>query len=301
MASIEGDLMRKLILGLAALTMVAAACQPGAGEPEATFGATLTCPWDQSDPTMRTFIVAGQSNMVAANGNPGTLPTAYEAGTNAQLQMWDEGEWKPLALSTENKKDKLKYGPDLPFAWTLHAACPDSNIGIIKYAVGGTAIERWVPSGDLGQELSARAQAAYFSHPDVTIEGFLFQQGGGDTQTREEAESWDEDYLSIVDFARNTPGVANDLPFLHGTYRFDPFPDDFSALDPDDYIGMAPGGRDFFFHMLVSQWTVQYDRPGIYPVIHRDLPLKDDGIHWNSDGIRLAGQNFAVAYTNEAN
>jgi len=46
---------------------------------------------------------------------------------------------------------------------------------------------------------------------------------------------------------------------------------------------------------------VQYDRPGIYPVIHRDLPLKDDGIHWNSDGIRLAGQNFAVAYTNEAN
>ena len=42
--------------------------QPGAGEPEATLGATLTCPWDQSDPTLHTFIVAGQSGMVAQYG-----------------------------------------------------------------------------------------------------------------------------------------------------------------------------------------------------------------------------------------
>ena len=68
--------MRKMTAAVLALMMVAAGCNPGAGEPEAAVGATLTCPWDQSDPTMRTFLVAGQSNMGANGGSPGTLPAA---------------------------------------------------------------------------------------------------------------------------------------------------------------------------------------------------------------------------------
>ncbi len=286
--------MRKMMVAVFALMMVAAACTPGAGEPEADVGATLTCPWDQTDPTFRTFIVAGQSNMQAAGGVPGTLPAVYESGI-PQLQMFDEGAWQPLGIPANGK-----YGPEIPFAWTMHAACPDSNIGIIKHAVGGTSIDRWVPSADLGQELGARVRAAYLAHPDVTFEGFLFQQGGADMQQRAKAESWDEKYVSIVDFARSAPQVPDDMPFLHGTYRQDPFPDNFDGFDPDA-IEVPVSGRPFAAHLTLSQWTVQYDRPGVYPVIQRQLPVLADGIHWTPDGIRMAGQNFAVAYANEAN
>ena len=273
--------------------------QPGAGEPEATLGATLTCPWDQSDPTLHTFIVAGQSGMVAQYGRPGTLPAAYETGID-QLQMWDEGSWKRLGLGLSNGNGVPRYGPALAFVWTMHAACPDSNIGIIKYAVGGTSIDTWVLSGENGAELHDRVLAAYEAHPDITFEGFIYKQGAGDMQNRAKAESWGEKYLSIVDFYRSAAIVPNDLPFIHATPRVDGFPDDISDIDPDSIPSPAPD-RPYAVHVTLEQWMVQYSRPGIYPTIMRDIPLGDDGTHATPDGIRLEGRNYAETYANEAN
>lgn len=46
---------------------------------------------------------------------------------------------------------------------------------------------------------------------------------------------------------------------------------------------------------------VQYDRPGIYPTIQRDIPVSADGTHATPEGIRLEGRNYAETYANEAN
>ncbi len=280
-----------------ALLAVACAAPGGSGspatEPEAQLGSTLECPWDESDPGMRTFIVSGQSNMVAAGGIPETFPAAYRAGTD-RLQMFDGGTWKRLGIPASGK-----WGPEIAFAWTMHAACPDSDIGFIKYAVGGTSIDLWVPGALHGSTLESKITAAWQARPGLSFEGFLFQQGGADMHTRERAESWGDDYLSIVDYLRGTPQVPDDMPFLHGTYRTGSIPDDLTGLDPDSIPSPAPD-RPFAVHVSVEQWNVQAERPGVHAVVHRDLPVLGDGIHWTPDGIRAAGRNFADAFVNEA-
>ena len=277
--------------------------QPGAGEPEAVLGAKLDCPWDESDPTMHVFLAAGQSNMVSVYGQPGTLPTHYETGTD-QLQMWDNGSWKRLSLSTENGNNVPRYGPELAFAWTLHAACPDSNIGIIKYAVGGTSIRTWIPGGENSAVLVSNITAAFQAHSDITFEGFLYKQGGGDSKDRNSAEAWGGNFLSIVDAFRNNWVTANTLPFLLASTRgdadADTFPDDLSVFDPDSIPSPDPS-RPFILHVIHQQWMVQFERPFIYPTIERDIPLGADGIHQAPEGIRMVGRKFAEVYLTEAN
>jgi hypothetical protein len=275
-----------------------AASQPPTGEPEATLGASFACPWDESDPTLHVFLAAGQSNMVSAYGQPGTLPALYETGTD-QLQMWDQGSWKRLGLSLENGNSQPRYGPELAFAWTLHAACPNSNIGIIKYAVGGTSIDTWIPAGENAAVLQSNISAALLAGPDITFEGFLYHQGGGDSRTREQAESWGSDFVSIVDFTRAAAPIAGDLTFLVATARVDGFPDDITDLDPDSIPSPDPT-RPFIVHVVHQQWMVQFERPGIYVTINRDILKGADGIHDTPDGIRTKGRNFAETFLAEA-
>jgi len=271
-------------------------------EPEERLGATLDCPWDEGDPTLHVFFAAGQSNMVSAYGRPGTLPVKYETGTD-RLQMWDEGSWKRLGLSTENGNHVPRYGPELSFAWTLHAACPDSNIGIIKYAVGGSLISTWVPGGENLDLLYANIIAAYRAHPDITFEGFLYKQGAADANRRHTAEIWGDNFLSIVDFFRNIWLIPDELPFLVGTTRgtadAESFPDDITDFDPDSVP--APGSRPFMMHLIHQQWMVQFERPAIYPVIDRDIPVGADETHHSPEGIRMVGRKFAEVYLKEAN
>lgn len=270
-------------------------------EPEEILGATLNCPWDESDPTLHVFLAAGQSNMVSVYGQPGTLPAKYETGTD-QLQMWDEGSWKRLGLSTENGNDVPRYGPELGFAWTLHAACPDSNIGIIKYAVGGTSISTWIPGGENSAVLVSNITAAFQAHSDITFEGYLYKQGGGDANNRNSAEAWGDNFLSIVDAFRNHPVIPDDFPFLVASPRGDGdvFPDDITDFDPDSIPSPDPS-RPFILHVIHQQWMVQFERPDIYPVIERDIPIGADGIHQTPEGIRMVGRGFAETYANEAN
>ena len=271
-------------------------------EPEELLGTTFSCPWDESDPTLHVFLAAGQSNMVSVYGKSGTLPEKYVTGTD-QLQMWDEGSWKRLGLSTENGNRVRRYGPELGFAWTLHAACPESNIGIIKYAVGGTSITTWVPGGENNAVLVANVAAALQAGTDITFEGFLYKQGGGDSRNRTLADAWGENFLSIVDTTRSAGVIPNDLPFLLATSRGtsdNAFPDDITDFDPDSVPSPDPS-RPFILHVIYQQWMVQFERPGIYPVIERDIPIGADGIHQTPEGIRMVGRGLAEVYLRDVN
>lgn len=263
-------------------------------EPEETLGESFACPWDESDPTLHVFLAAGQSNMVSVYGQSGTLPTRYETGTD-QLQMWDQGSWKRLGLSVENGNGVPRYGPELAFAWTVHAACPNSDIGFVKYAVGGTSIDTWVPTGENFAVLESNLAAAYLARPDITIEGFLYHQGGGDSRDRTKAESWGAKFVSLVDYARGAGPISSDLPFFVATPRAGDFPDDLTDFDPDSVPSPDPT-RPFILHVVHQQWMVQFERPGIYPTINRDIPKGADGIHDTPDGIRAKGRNFAETF-----
>ena len=272
-------------------------------EPEELLGATFACPWDERDPTLHVFLAAGQSNMVSVYGQPGTLPAQYEAGID-QLQMWDGGSWKRLGLSNENGNNVPRYGPELSFAWTLHAACPDSNIGIIKYAVGGTSVTTWIPGGENYAVLAENVRAALQARSDITFEGFLYKQAGGDSKNSGLAESWGDNFLTLVDTTRSAGVIPDDLPFLlannRGTADVDSFPDDLSDFDPDSLPSPDPS-RPFILNVLYQQWLVQFERTDIYPVIERNIPKGADGVHQTPEGIRTVGRGFAEVYLRDVN
>ena len=140
--------------------------------------------------------------------------------------------------------------------------------------------------------LQGNVTAALLARPDITFEGFLYHQGGGDSRTREQAESWGDDFLSIVDFTRAAGSTPGDLPFLVATPRTGDFPDDITDLDPDSIPSPDPS-RPFIVHVVHEQWMVQFERPRIYPTINRDIPKGADGIHDTPEGIRIKGRNFA--------
>ncbi|WP_279250598.1 hypothetical protein [Candidatus Marimicrobium litorale] len=54
-------------------------------------------------------------------------------------------------------------------------------------------------------------------------------------------------------------------------------------------------------HVIHQQWMVQFERPAIYPVIERNIPLGEDGSHQSPEGIRMVGRAFAEMYLTEAN
>ena len=202
-------------------------------------------------------------------------------------------------MSNENGNRVPRYGPELSFAWTLHAACPNSNIGIIKYAVGGTSIASWIPGGENFAVLAENVTAAFQARSDITFEGFLYKQGGGDARNRELAEAWSDHFLTLVDSTRSLDIIPDDLLFLLANLRgkngVNDLPDDLTDFDPSSIPSPDPT-RPFFMYIIHQQWMVQFERPGIYPVIERDIPVGEDGVHHSPEGIRTVGRSFAEVY-----
>ncbi len=140
---------------------------------------------------------------------------------------------------------------------------------------------------------------AFAAHPDITFEGFLFKQGAADMQNRTLAVSWGERYLTLVDDTRGLSFIPNDLTFVHASPRVGEFPDDLTGFDPDSVPSPEPS-RPYAVHVVVEQWNVHFERPGINVTIMRDIPVGEDGVHSTPDGIRTEGRNFAETYANLA-
>lgn len=93
----------------------------------------------------------------------------------------------------------------------------------------------------------------------------------------------------------NGSTIPDDLPFLVGTTRTGDLPDDIGEMDPDSVVAPDPT-RPFAPHVLHAQWMVQYERPGVYPAIMRDIPRGEDGTHSTPEGIRTGGRSFAEVF-----
>ena len=117
------------------------------------------------------------------------------------------------------------------------------------------------------------------------------------------ADAWGENFLSIGYTTRSAGVIGDDLPFLLATGRGtsdNAFPDDITDFDPDSVPSPDPS-RPFILHVIYQQWMVQFERPAIYPVIERDIPIGADGIHQTPEGIRRVGRGLAEVYLRDVN
>ena len=137
----------------------------------------------------------GQSNMSKMKDVSSSPPTA-----NALVSMVASGSWAAPAGN-----GVIALGNALATALTL-------PVGLIDYAVGGTAIASWDPGG------SWSAAAGGLSAAGGDCEFVLWQQGESDALAATSKASYKASLATVYDQCRAATGrSAGELPFLVGT------------------------------------------------------------------------------------
>lgn len=198
-------------------------------------------------PVTQTIICAGQSNMTGTGLLAGVPPA------NVTL------------IGNVPGIGGFGNGPGLPFAMNLLHREPGTQIRLIQCAVGGTSMDRWVPSGDLYKDCIAQAQ-------NYKIDGIIFSQGEADAQLGN--TNWDMNFTSMVRGFRSAFGNQN-LPVV------------FTALgdDPQTIPGWAEVKRE---QLSVNLSMTQ--------VITTDNLAKLDGLHYTQDSYAIIAQRMATAF-----
>jgi len=187
-----------------------------------------------ADEPIKTFILAGQSNMVGW-GESTRLTEDLRKG-NDRVVMFENGKWQPLRPHEPANRGQRRvgltefhFGPEIAFGHEMAKAWPGETIGIIKFAIGGTSLLAWKPDwsrqdadrvgqgrlGSLYKRLMEKVDQAKTGR-DIEIVGFLWLQGGGDMKNAEVAKEYLDNLKSLVAAVRKQTGVA-DLPFLYGS------------------------------------------------------------------------------------
>ena len=279
-----------------------------------TLTATIATLGHAADKPTKTFILAGQSNMVGW-GDGTKLPDDLRKG-NDRVLMFEQGKWQPLRpRQPANKGQKrvglteFSFGPEIAFGHEMAKTWPDETIGIIKFSIGGTSILAWKPDwskedadrvgqgrhGSLYKKLMEKVDQAGKAR-DLEIVGFLWLQGGGDTKNADVAGEYLDNLKSLVAAIRKDIDVA-DLPFIYGSARQSGIPDDLTGFEEPKNL---PPGRPGAFLVLKAQFDAQKEIPHSKMAILRDIEKHPANVHYNTPGQLKVGKMFAEAFLSRA-
>ena len=274
------------------------------------FTTAVATPAYGADKPIKTFILAGQSNMVGW-GDSTKLPDNLRKGTDRVL-MFDDGKWQPLRPHEPANQGQRRvgltefhFGPEIAFGHEMAKAWPDETIGIIKFSIGGTSVLAWKPDwkkedadrvgqgrlGSLYRKLMEKVEAARKDR-DIEIVGFLWLQGGGDTKNADVAKEYLDNLKSLVAAVRKDTGLA-DLPFVYGSTRIEGIPDDLTDFAEPKNL---PPGRPGAWLVLKAQFDAQKAIPNSKMVILRDIEKHPRNVHFNTAGQLEVGRLFTEAF-----
>ena len=209
------------------------------------------------------YLLIGQSNMSGRahmiEGDDAVIPGVY--------LLNDQGKWEPaqqpLNRYASDRKDleMQRFNLGGPFAKTMREADPDTTIGLIVNARGGTKIERWQP----GEALYENALKRVKDLGEVKLVGVLWHQGEGNSMDEQYAEKLTNVILGIRKDL-NQP----ELPFIAGHISGENIIND----QMDALAGELP----------------------YMGVVSVDGLERFDGGHYDHDGVIILGKRYAEAY-----
>jgi alpha-L-fucosidase 2 len=262
---------------------------------------------------IQVFVVAGQSNAEGHNDirqyRGGKEPFPESLRKQSEILYWlgsdktdpKENRWKVLTVG-----DSGSFGPEISFAHEIEKVLPETTIGIVKYAVGGTGIARsadytdYIPAlanfNDKGRnwhppekdhEPGALYHALIFNVQDALaalerdgkqarLAGFVWMQGEHEAGiSRRMAEDYTKLLTGFISSVRKDL-QAPSLPFAIGRVNSHTWA----------YGDIA----------RASQVEACRQVNGTLLVETTDLPRVDgDAAHFTADGMLLLGSRFAEA------
>ena len=222
---------------------------------------------------LQIYLLIGQSNMAGRapleSQDKDTLERVL-LFTGIPPEYWEKAANPLNKYSTIRKELNVQaLGPGYTFAKVMALADPESEIGLVVNARGGTSINEWLPGTKYYQEAVSRSRIAMKSG---TLKGILWHQGESDIK---EYNLYPGKLESLVSALRKDLGVK-DLPFVAGELSED------------------KPGRMAFNRMLVAL-------PGKishFSVVSIKGLTTFDSTHFDSKSQRILGERFATEMIN---
>jgi hypothetical protein len=222
---------------------------------------------------MLVFLLLGQSNMAGRGALDAEL-----SRTDGRLLMFRDAAWVPAREPMH--VDPRKWagaGLGMSFGTVVRAAFPQSTVGLVPCAVGGTPLADWMPGATLYREAIAAARAALGNE---ALEGVLWHQGETDAESEKDASS----YLS------------------HARLLFEALRRDLAS--PHACVIVGELGR-FLAKSTAIRWsdTVNAALRALSSELSRSafvssegLADRGDGLHFDTPSLRVLGVRYARAY-----
>ncbi|KAG8061885.1 hypothetical protein GUJ93_ZPchr0003g18333 [Zizania palustris] len=237
------------------------------------------------------FLLAGQSNMGgrggATSGNgktwdgvvpPECAPSQRILRLSPDLR-WEEAR-EPLHAGID-VHNVLGIGPGMPFAHAVlasRAVPPDTVIGLVPCAQGGTPIANWSRSTELYDRMVTRGRAAmatvgHGGEARPKLGALLWYQGEADTIRREDAEVYAPRMEAMVRDVRRDLALPELLVIQ---------------------VGIATGQGKFVDLVRDAQKAVKL--PNLKYVDAKGLPIANDYTHLTTAAQVTLGKMLAKAY-----
>lgn len=257
------------ILGVMGMLQCAGQSAERGGEP----AALPEIPTDRD--RLHVYLLMGQSNMAGR----GPLD-AFSRQEHPRVRVFTEDQrWVAAREPLHWDKPTAGAGLGLTFAIAMAEVSPDTVIGLVPCAVGGTPLVRWEKGGDLYARAVARAREAIRYG---TLSGVLWHQGENDTGNRTDAETYADRCARMLSNLRADLGMPS-LPVVVGELgRFLP------EEDQD--------GQPIFWRVVNDQLHLLPVRLQHVAVVSSEgLTALDDGIHFDTPSLREFGRRYAAA------
>ena len=222
------------------------------------------------------IVLAGQSNMVGYGDKKEVK--GYELPKNVKLfDYTSNGKkmWQPNA-----------FGPELGMALELVNRYPEKKFLIVKYAIGGTPINAWLPKTEeghittktnLGFENIYQNAIACIKNVkkryNAKLIGVCWMQGERDAKLQTTAEKYEDNFKSFISSIRSEFNNAQ-LPFIFG------------EINPpiESYPAVVT--------VVKAQLEVEKETNDVWSVGTGDLTKLKDGVHYDSFGQLTLGKRF---------
>jgi hypothetical protein len=154
------------------------------------------------------FLLIGQSNMAGRGLLDTTTPL-----THPNISMFRDGQWQMAKEPLHTDKTTAGISLGIGFAHHIFSQTPNTQIGLLPCAVGGTPLSRWMPQNDLYENAVSIAKTA-LSNGDI-LKGILWHQGEADAKDIPTANTYGTRLTTMIATLR-IELQADHVPFISG-------------------------------------------------------------------------------------
>lgn len=215
---------------------------------------------------MQLYLLIGQSNMAGR----GKVEPKDEVTKPNIYMLTKDLQWVLAKDPVHFDKPIAGVGLGSEFARQIVAVDPNTMVGLIPAAMGGSSLDEWKPGGGLYQSAVTRTLAAM---KNGTLAGILWHQGEADSN-HDKVTTYAQRFSVMIAQLRKDLS-AEHVPVIVGELgRFRPANAEFNTALP----------------------KVVEHVPLCAYVISEGLTDKGDHLHFDSVSLRILGQRYATAF-----